>query len=164
MESKVRLAGHAIHPMLVVFPLGLLATAVIFDVITLVTHNGKFSEAGYYMIGAGIIAGVVAQIFGLVDWINIPDGTRAKRVGLWHGVGNVAVMVLFAASWFLRRGSIGDPSMISLSLSFAGVGLALITAWLGAELVERHGVGVADDAHLNAASSFKQEGHATGRA
>ena len=31
MESKVKVAGHAVHPMLVAFPLGLLTTAVIFD-------------------------------------------------------------------------------------------------------------------------------------
>jgi uncharacterized membrane protein len=54
MESKAKLAGHSVHPMLVVFPLGLLATAVIFDVITLASNNGKFSEAAFYMIGAGI--------------------------------------------------------------------------------------------------------------
>jgi uncharacterized membrane protein len=33
MESKAKLLGHAIHPMLIVFPLGLLVTSVVFDVI-----------------------------------------------------------------------------------------------------------------------------------
>ncbi len=36
MESLVTLLGHPIHQMLVVFPPGLLAMAVIFDV----THGG----------------------------------------------------------------------------------------------------------------------------
>ena len=31
MESRVKLAGHPVHPMLIVFPLGLLTTAVVFD-------------------------------------------------------------------------------------------------------------------------------------
>ena len=39
MESKAKIFGHAIHPILIVFPLGLLATAVIFDVIYLATAN-----------------------------------------------------------------------------------------------------------------------------
>ena len=30
MESKAKVLGHPIHPMLIVFPLGLLATAVAF--------------------------------------------------------------------------------------------------------------------------------------
>jgi uncharacterized membrane protein len=33
MQSRARLLGHPVHQMLIVFPLGLLATAVIFDVI-----------------------------------------------------------------------------------------------------------------------------------
>jgi uncharacterized membrane protein len=33
MESRAKLLGHPIHQMLIVFPLGLLATAVIVDVI-----------------------------------------------------------------------------------------------------------------------------------
>lgn len=164
MESKAKLAGHSVHPMLVVFPLGLLATSVIFDVITLVSNNGKFSEAAFYMIGAGIIAGVVAAVFGLVDWMNIPHNTRAKTIGLYHGTGNIVVTALFGVSWLLRRGSPLDPPLIALLLSFAGVGLTLITGWLGAELVERHGVGVSDNANVNATSSLKQAGHATGRA
>jgi uncharacterized membrane protein len=32
MESRAKVAGHPVHPMLIVFPLGLLATAVVFDV------------------------------------------------------------------------------------------------------------------------------------
>ena len=33
MESRAKLLGHPIHQMLIVFPLGLLATAVLFDVL-----------------------------------------------------------------------------------------------------------------------------------
>ncbi len=36
MESKAKALGHPIHQMLVPFPFGLLATAVIFDVVHLV--------------------------------------------------------------------------------------------------------------------------------
>lgn len=38
-ESHAKAAGHAIHQQLVVFPLGLLATAVVFDVLRLVTDD-----------------------------------------------------------------------------------------------------------------------------
>src|SRR6185312_372251 len=55
MESKVKVAGHPIHPMLIVFPLGLLATAVIFDIISLSTSDSKWHSMAWYMIGAGVI-------------------------------------------------------------------------------------------------------------
>ncbi len=103
MESRVKLAGHAVHPMLIVFPLGLLITAVVFDVIYLVTDGTRWAEVAYYLVGAGVVGGLAAAVPGWIDWVAIPSGTRAKRVGLLHGVGNVVLLVLFALSWFLRR-------------------------------------------------------------
>jgi uncharacterized membrane protein len=154
MESRAKLLGHPVHPMLIVFPLGLLATAVIFDVITLATRDGTWSGMAYYLIAAGVIGGLLAAVFGLIDWLAIPSGTRAKAIGLWHGAGNVLVVALFAASWLLRRGIPNTPGTLGLALSFAGVGLALVTGWLGGELVDRLGVGVDDGAHLDAPSSL----------
>ena len=154
MESKAKLLGHPVHPMLIVFPLGLLATAVIFDVIALTTGNGAWSGMAFYLIAAGVIGGLAAAVFGLIDWLAIPPGTRAKAIGLWHGVGNVVVVALFAVSWFLRRGSPNAPATLALILSFVGVVLALVTGWLGGELVDRLGVGVDDGAHLDAPSSL----------
>ena len=34
MESRAKLFGHSVHPILIVFPLGLFATAVVFDAIS----------------------------------------------------------------------------------------------------------------------------------
>jgi uncharacterized membrane protein len=154
MEAKAKLFGHPIHQALIVFPLGVLATAVIFDVIHLVTGGPRWAEVSFWMIGAGVIAGLVVAPFGLIDWLGIPGGTRAKRVGLLHGVGNVVVVVLFAASWVMRRDNPTVPEALALVLSFAGGGLALITGWLGGELVSRLGIGVHDGANVDAPSSL----------
>jgi uncharacterized membrane protein len=154
MESKVKLLGHPIHPMLIVFPVGLLSTAVIFDIIMLLTGSGYWSEIAFWLIAAGIIGGLLAAVFGLLDWLAIPQGTRAKLVGLWHGVGNVVVVALFAASWLLRQGAPAAPGLPALGLAFLGIVLALVTSWLGGELVDRLGVGVDDGANLNAPSSL----------
>jgi len=155
MESKAKLAGHAVHPMLITLPLGLLGTAVIFDIIRAFTDSTDLAVASFYMIAAGIIGGLLAALFGLVDWLAIPTGTRAKRLGLWHGVGNVVVVALFAVSWLLRRGQDGyQPTGVAFWLGVVAVVLALATAWLGGELVERLGVGVDEGANLDAPSSL----------
>lgn len=156
MESRVKFAGHPVHPMLVVFPLGLLATAVIFDVIFLISGNPQWAVVSYYMIGAGIIGGLAAAAFGWLDWFAIPRGTRAKRIGLWHGLLNVAVLALFALSWLLRRGTAELPSTGAIVAGLAGAAIALIAAWLGGELVDRLGVGVDDGAHLDSPSSLSE--------
>jgi uncharacterized membrane protein len=154
MESRVKLAGHPVHPMLIVFPLGLLATAVVFDVIFLVTNTPSWTVAAYYMIGAGVIIGLAAAVPGAVDWLAIPRGTRAKRIGLIHGVGNVIVVTLFALSWYLRRDQPAAPPTGAVVAGLLGVALSVITGWLGGELVGRLGVGVDDGAHLDAPSSL----------
>jgi uncharacterized membrane protein len=156
MESRAKLLGHPIHPMLIVFPLGLLATAVVFDVIFLITDTLVMATVAYWMIVAGIIGGLLAAPFGLIDWLAIPEGTRAKAIGRMHGLGNVVVLLLFAGSWFLRRDVPEAPGLFAHFLSFAGAGLALVTAWLGGELVDRLGVGVYDGANLNASSSLSE--------
>ena len=154
MESRAKLFGHPIHQMLIVFPLGLLATSVAFDVAYLVTENGRWADIAFWLIVAGLLSGVVAAVFGAVDWSAIPAGTRAKRVGTLHGAGNVVVLALYAGSWLLRRDAPTAPDGLALTLSFAGAGLALVTAWLGGELVDRLGVGVDEGANLDAPSSL----------
>ena len=158
MESRVKLFGHPVHPMLIVFPLGLLATAVIFDILYLVFGNRLLPAASYYMIAAGILGGLLAAIFGFIDWLALPNGSRAKSIGLWHGIGNVVIVGLFAASWLLRSNNVDFiPDSFALLLSFAGVALALVTAWIGGELVYRLGVGVDAGANVNAPNSITEE-------
>jgi uncharacterized membrane protein len=155
MESRFKVFGHGAHPILIVFPLGLLATSVIFDVLCAATHNPQFPVAAYWMIAAGVIGGLVAAVPGFVDWLAIPKDTRAKRIGLYHAIGNDIVLVLFAVSWWLRRGTPNhEPETLAFALSVIAVLLALLTGWLGGELVERLGMGVHDGAHLDAPSSL----------
>lgn len=154
MESRAKLFGHPIHQMLIVFPLGLLAMAVIFDVVALARADGYWSEIAYWMIAAGVVTGLLAAPFGAIDWLAIPRATRAKRIGAAHGLGNVLVVLLFAASWLMRSDAPAAPPQAALALSFVAGGMALVTAWLGGELVDRLGVGVDDGAHLDAPSSL----------
>ena len=164
MESKAKLFGHAIHPILIVYPLGLLSAAVIFDVIYLVTGNPTWTTVSFWMIAAGIVGGLLAAVFGLIDYLNIPSKTRASRIGLLHGLTNLFVMILFIASWLLRRNSPEVPSTAAFALSFIGVAAALLGGWLGGELVERLGVGVTPDANLNAPNSLTHSARDTERA
>ncbi len=154
MESRAKLFGHPIHQMLIVFPLGLLAMAVIFDIFALALAEGYWSEIAYWMIAAGVVTGLLAAPFGLIDWLAIPGGTRAKRIGAVHGLGNVVVVLLFAVSWWMRTDAPASPGTIALVLSFAAGALALFTGWLGGELVDRLAVGVDEGAHLDAPSSL----------
>jgi len=156
MESRAKVLGHAAHPILVVFPLGLLVTAVLFDILYLVTDTTRWTEMAFYLISAGLIGGAAAAIPGWIDWLAIPGGTRAKRIGLLHGIGNVILLGLFALSWLLRQDQPAAPPTEAIVAALAGAGLGGLTGWLGGELVNRLGVGVDDGAHLDAPSSLSE--------
>ena len=159
MESRVKSLGHPIHQMLIPFPLGLLGTAVIFDIIYLIWKNPTMEIVSYWMIVAGIVGALAAAPFGLIDWLAVPSNTRAKTVGAFHGIGNVIMLLLFVGSWYLRYSAGGINPYIAptagLVLSFVGFALAGGTGWLGGELVDRLSVAVDDGANLNAPSSLK---------
>jgi uncharacterized membrane protein len=154
MRAKARLLGHPIHPMLIVFPLGLFTVAAIFDIIYISTHNSHWTDVSYWMIASGIVGGVIAAVFGLIDWLGIPERTRAKYIGLIHGLSNFVVVILFLISWFMRRPSPAAPGMTAMMLGWIGIVIALFASWLGGELVYRLNVGVDLGANLDAPSSL----------
>ena len=154
MESRVNLFGHPVHQMLIVFPLGLLGTSVVFDLIHLTTGAAYAATVAFALIASGLVGGLLAAPFGFIDWLAIPKGTRAKSIGALHGSGNVVVLVLFAVSLWLRRGQVEQPPSAAWVVSFCGAAIALVTGWLGGELVDRLGIGVSPNAHLDARSSL----------
>lgn len=157
MSGPVKLLRHPVHPMLVVFPLGLLATGVIFDLIAAFSGNQGFYLVSYWMIAAGIVGGLLAAIFGFTDWMGIKPETRAKSVGMWHGLGNLTIVLLFAASWWMRSNDPNNvPNTFAFILSLLGAGLALVTGWLGGELVYRLGMAVEEGANENAPNSLTE--------
>jgi uncharacterized membrane protein len=159
LESQVKLAGHPVHPMLVVFPLGLLSTAVVFDVVYALIGNRDLSTFSFWALIAGITGGLVAAVFGLIDWMAIPAGTRAKKIGVFHGIGNLVVVGLFSVSLWTRLATPAYlPNLVPLVVGLLGAGLALVTAWLGGELVFRLRIGVDDDAGLDASNSLSRDG------
>ena len=152
MESRTKLLGHPVHQIAVMFPIGALGFAVVSDTLHSVTHHRELASAARLALNFGLVGAAVAAPFGLVDWLAIPSGTRAKRVGAWHAVGNLAVLALFGAARLLR----GDRSAPTASKALAATGLLLTsaTAWAGTELINRHGIGVHDLLGENVPSSL----------
>lgn len=155
MESKAKVLGHPIHQMLIVLPLGLLTAAVLFDIIYYVTGRASLTTVSYWNIAAGIVSGLVAAVFGFIDWSKIPKNTRAHHIGMLHGGGNVVVLALFAASWMFRSNQPAYvPTLGAFMFELIALSIGGVTGWLGGELVDRLGVGVHEGANLNAPSSL----------
>lgn len=163
MESKARILGHSLHQILIVFPLGLTTSSIGFDIMGYVTRDGRWCSVAYYLIIAGCIGGVVAAVAGLIDYWAIPAGTRAKRVAQFHGISSFLALLCFAMSGFARAADPAHVHLNALALSLFGGAIIGLAGWLGGELVTRMGVGVADDAHLDAEGT-RLFGHGPDRA
>jgi len=144
MKSNVSIAGHPVHPMLIPFPLALWATSFAVDVLFYFTRHPTLLVIAKFMIAAGCIGAVAAAIPGIIDWLAIKNG-EVKRAANWHARLNIAALVVFAISLFLRMNDyshfVGHRLTIPFLLSLVGVILITVSGWLGGELVFRYGVG-----------------------
>jgi len=152
MESRAQFLGHPIHQILVELPVGAFVFAVSCDALHSVTGKRAFVPAARLSLDFGLATAVAAAPFGLVDWLAIRSGTRAKRVGAAHALGNLVVLGLLAAARRVRghRRASGSAKLLAAS----GLAVAGITAWLGGELINRHGIGVHDVLGEDAPSSL----------
>lgn len=148
MKSRVTIAGHPVHPMLIPFPLALWATSFVVDVLFYFTRHPTLLVISKFMLAAGCIGALAAAIPGFIDWLAIKNG-EVKKAANWHARLNVIALIVFAISFFLRLGNyshlVGRKLTIPFLLSLVGVILITISGWLGGELVFRYGIGQTRD-------------------
>jgi uncharacterized membrane protein len=146
MYSKVTIAGHPVHPMLVAYPVaGYTGTLVGYAVFA---ANGQqfWLQLAIALNIAAVGMALVAAVPGLIDWaFGIPRGSGAKRTGLAHASLNVAALALFAVSLGIHASDWSNASADvtpGLALSCAGLLCTLGAGFLGWMLVQTYHVGV----------------------
>jgi uncharacterized membrane protein len=130
--------------MLVVFPLGLLFTAVIFDIIGLVTGQATWRVVAFYDLAAGIVGALVAAVPGFVDYVSVRG--RPARTATWHMVVNLTAVAIFSASFVLRTRWaapwVAPDSSLPAGLAIVAALVLGVGGWLGGHLVYAEAVGV----------------------
>lgn len=142
IPSTVAIAGHPFHPLIVTFPIAFLTGALGTDVGYWLTHDLFWARASLWLIGAGFIAGLLAALTGMLDFLKI-ERVKKHRAGWLHMVGNITAMALTLVNWVIRWNNVEGaviPGGLILSLTIAS--LLGITGWYGAELVYRHKIAV----------------------
>lgn len=142
VPSTAAIAGHPIHPMIIPYPVAFLTTTLVADLAAQRTGDPFWSRATRLLLGAGIVTGLTAGLFGAIDYLTIRRA-REKPVGRLHAYGNVAALGLAAANLAMRGRDDEAPSATDLALTAATAALVGVTGWAGAELSYRHMVGVA---------------------
>jgi uncharacterized membrane protein len=140
MSTPASIAKHPLHPMLVVFPIGLWVFSLISDFVFLLGGDARWSDVAFYAMAGGLIGAVLAAVPGFFDMFWISD----KKVGkiAWnHMILNLIAVVIFAVDFYLRlRNPAG--AIFPIVLSVAGVLFIAVSGWLGGEMVYVHGMGV----------------------
>jgi uncharacterized membrane protein len=140
--------GHPFHPILVTVPIGAWVASVVFDIVALASdeEQATFAEGAYWLIGIGIVGAVVAAVFGLIDLLGIPRGTRAFRTGITHLILNLTVVVVFVINFAVRAGQgYEEASVLGLILSLIALAILGVSGWLGGKLAYHYGIRVADE-------------------
>jgi uncharacterized membrane protein len=140
--------GHPYHPILVTIPIGAWVASVVFDVVALASaeKEAAFAQGAYWLIGIGIIGAVLAAVFGLMDLLVIPRGTKAFRTGLTHMTLNLIVVVLFVVDFAVRASQGSEKASIAgFILSLVALALLSASGMLGGKLAYHYGVRVADE-------------------
>ena len=125
--------GHSLHPALTDVPIGAWLSASMLDFL-----GGSDSRAASErLIGLGCLAALPTAVTGLNDLADVR--TPVRRVGAVHGLGNLAALALFCASYLSRR---RGHHAAGVALSSAATAIALSTAYLGGHLSLTRGIGV----------------------
>jgi uncharacterized membrane protein len=142
IPSRAAILGHPIHPMIIPFPIAFLVGTLITDLIFLSSRDPFWAQASLWLVGAGVLSGVAAAVFGMIDFWTI-DRVREFRAAWGHFLGNAVVIVLAIINALQR---IDDPALSvepwGVLLSGIAAFILIITGWLGGELSYRHKVGV----------------------
>jgi uncharacterized membrane protein len=143
-QATATIAGHPIHTMLVPFPIVCFVLALATDIVYWQTSYLMWAEFSAWLLLAGIAFGVLAAVFGAVDFL-ASSAVREQRPAWPHAIGNVIVLTLAFFNNLVHAHD-GWTGVVpwGLTLSALTVLVILVTGWLGASLVHIHGVGVRD--------------------
>jgi uncharacterized membrane protein len=134
MESRLSIAGQAVQPILVMFPLGLFTMAVIFDLADLAGAPGIIGALAYWNIVAGLIGGTLATLAGAIDLAFVRRPT-ARRIGVLRVLLNMGVLILFAVILMVRVGAPDRAAGLGLFLvELLALAISGFGAWFSGEL------------------------------
>lgn len=140
MESRLRIAGQAVHPVLVMFPLGLFTMAVLFDTGNVLGGPDILGALAYWNIVAGLVGGILVVLAGAIDLALMPIGP-AKRLAVLQNLMNLGVLILFAVILMMRMQTpdrvAGAGLLVVELIALTG---AFVGAWYGGELTNRRAV------------------------
>lgn len=140
--SRIALAGHPIHAMLVAFPIALSAGTVGADALWWLTADTFFARLGLWVTGWGFGLGALAAVAGTAELL-AGRGIRRRPESWTHAVVAMMLLATMGANWGLR---LYDPAGVILPwgaiLSVGSLIFVALAGWQGGKLVFEHQIGI----------------------
>jgi len=137
----MRLFGHPVHAMLVAFPLGLLLLVPLWDALAIRGVLPEAASIAHYSELAGLVAGVLAALFGIADLVRHAGSPELLKTGLRHAFLAALAISVFGLAFALRERT-APPGLSVFALDALGAACLAAAGWFGAHLVFHHGVEV----------------------
>jgi uncharacterized membrane protein len=140
--------GHPRHPLAVTVPIGAWTGSLVFDIASRVTDGpAGLARASSWLIAIGLAGALAAALLGFLDLLVVPLGTRAARTAVLHMSLVLLVTAAYAGNLLWRHADIapGPVPAGPLALSVASMAVLGAGGYLGAKLVFRYGVRVAEE-------------------
>lgn len=127
--------------MLIPFPFAFLTGGWGFGVAGALTKREELKTVSRCLVPAGIAAGLVAAVPGIIDYFGtVPPKSSGRSRATQHALINVTALALYTAGWLMGRRS----SRTVLPLIVQGLGTAAVSVggWLGGTLAYRNQIGI----------------------
>lgn len=151
MQSKVRILGHPVHPMLTSFPIAFFTATLLCSIVYISTNNVFWFRVEFIANCAGLVMAILAVLPGLIDWLVIPMAREAKVTGMKHMLANGISVGLFgvnAGVSFNYFSSPKPPNQYGVLLSTFGFLIMLYAGFMGWKMVQTHHIGVDNSSNL----------------
>ena len=146
MYSKIKIAGHPVHPMLIAFPVTCYTGTLVGFAVYAANGHLFWLNLAIALSVAGMGGAVLAAVPGLVDWaFGVPRDSAAKMIGLAHAALNVTALGLFAAVIAVYVTNWNGPAAGAtpgIVLSAIGVAVTVAAGFLGWTMVQDYHVGI----------------------
>ncbi len=145
MRSKITIAGHSVHPMLVGFPVAFYTATLVCYIVYNNNDDPFWFKVGVVANVAGVAMAGLAALPGFIDWLFIPSTLKAKRTGLFHMICNVLALVLYAIVAYMACDNWrteGPLPSLAIPITALGFLLTLVAGFLGWAMVQKHHIGV----------------------
>lgn len=140
-QSRIAVAGHPVHAMLVAFPIALCICTLGADAMYWWSAETFWPRVALWASGTGFFLGLLAGLAGMAELLLVP-GIRIRAASWTHFVLAVMLLAVLGLNWGQRLADpVGTVLPWGLVTSLLASGLTGMTGWHGGKLVFDYGLG-----------------------